>query len=522
MSASTPISVLIVDDNPDHRALLVRAMKRSPGGVEVATASTGDDLLRSLDMVQTLDIGAFDCIVLDFNLADIKADALLGAIRARTANCPVIVVSSSTEQYIAVQTFRHGGLDFIPKNEAIKGDRLWRRVNDAIDHARCQQAERRQRERRERDLTEAAHLDPLTGLANRRFFDDALASGRWVRDRRQKLACVTLDLDHFKQINDAYGHSVGDDVLRAVAEAIDRQVRNPDLAVRWGGEEFVVVRHSASLTDAWLWAERLRTRIARIKVKTGGEVIQPTASIGFARVGGSELGIDTIREADQAMYLAKQSGRNRVSPAELVRVQHMARKLADGQFTIDGRRRELLRWLDRTVLPVTADHVGGHCQQVSAVAVEIGQRMGLSPVQLREVEEVGLLHDIGKCVLPEELLAKPWPLSFEERCIMNQHAPIGELIARELGADDVVCRSVGLHHARANDDRRDGQDTPLAARIVCVADAVVTMISPRPYCAARSIDDARAELRANAGTQFDAEVVQAACRSTSRPVLAAA
>lgn len=165
-----------------------------------------------------------------------------------------------------------------------------------------------------------ANTDSLTGLANRKYFDhefraaaeDACSSG-------QPLSLLLADIDHFKQFNDTYGHQVGDQVLRLVAQVLTRSVKGRDLAARYGGEEFAVILPQTDLEGALKLAEQIRLTVAgnRIRLKSSGQPLgKITLSIGCAQCAAGEAITDVIQRADDALYRAKRAGRNRVLAAE--------------------------------------------------------------------------------------------------------------------------------------------------------------------------------------------------------------
>ena len=164
-------------------------------------------------------------------------------------------------------------------------------------------------------LEQKAHRDHLTGLANRSALEDHLLRAWYAYERHgDPLAVVILDLDHFKAINDTFGHPTGDEVLRVAARSLANSVRGSDLVARYGGEEFVVVALDCPLTSAVCLAERFRARLAEHAISARGNEIPITVSAGIAMAdrarqsGPTEL----LRHADEALYQAKRSGRNAV------------------------------------------------------------------------------------------------------------------------------------------------------------------------------------------------------------------
>jgi diguanylate cyclase (GGDEF)-like protein len=174
---------------------------------------------------------------------------------------------------------------------------------------------------RHEEAEREAHTDPLTGLANRRRFDEHLAAAIDAAQRDGRpLSLLALDLDHFKSVNDQHGHGVGDDVLRATARALAEAVRGNDVAARLGGEEFAVVMPRTDVEGARILAERLREAVAGLRVPgTGGREVRFTTSIGTATVTGSHIdGPGLVAAADEALYAAKRGGRNRTVSADAV------------------------------------------------------------------------------------------------------------------------------------------------------------------------------------------------------------
>lgn len=169
---------------------------------------------------------------------------------------------------------------------------------------------------RTESLEQAAVTDALTGLNNRRYFDDALREYLVAFARIEKpLGMIILDLDHFKQVNDTYGHSVGDDVLREVALCLQDFTRYHDVVARLGGEEFAVL--SPNITERQLFelAERIRKAVTQIAVDAGSVTINVTVSAGIALWDGSESGEALFSRADKQLYAAKRNGRNQVCAA---------------------------------------------------------------------------------------------------------------------------------------------------------------------------------------------------------------
>lgn len=170
--------------------------------------------------------------------------------------------------------------------------------------------------RRTRVLDTLSREDHLTGLYNRRHVEESLNGAlSSARRHHHPLSILFVDVDGFKHVNDEHGHQVGDDVLRMVAQRILLRLRNEDVVGRWGGEEFLAVLPITPLSGALAVAERLRAEIARTPVEAGGHTVAATVSIGCAEDHGDDVE-SLVREADIALFRAKQGGRNRVCTLE--------------------------------------------------------------------------------------------------------------------------------------------------------------------------------------------------------------
>jgi diguanylate cyclase (GGDEF)-like protein len=163
-------------------------------------------------------------------------------------------------------------------------------------------------------LRESSLRDAMTGLYNRRFMDEYLSKNMpQVLKNKDTVALLMIDMDHFKMVNDTYGHDVGDVIIKKLSKTITENIKESDLAVRYGGEEFLVLLHGVDEPEAIEIAERLRLKVADMKVKAGNEILQKTISIGVSMFPSDTDSVwKCIKFADIALYRAKESGRNRV------------------------------------------------------------------------------------------------------------------------------------------------------------------------------------------------------------------
>ena len=357
--------------------------------------------------------------------------------------------------------------------------------------------------------THQAGTDGLTGLANRRVVEERLeAVIARATARDEVLSVLVLDLDEFKQINDRFGHAVGDDCLRAVARTIEASLRPGDTAGRVGGEEFLVILPDTGSKGAWLVAERLRAAIGALLSPDGMEL---SASFGVASFPGHARGAGAlVRAADSAMYSAKAIGRNRSVVFNPGRAMSRSESNRRAQASLEGYLGSVLALAAAVDARDRSTHA--HSTTVSRFAAGIATRLGLDGTTTEEVRIAGLLHDIGKVGVSDAVLFKPGRLSESEMAEMRRHPEIGAKLLVHPGLANVR-GWVLQHHERPDGTGYPGRlrapDIALEARILGVADAYEAMTSDRPYRRALAAAEARGELEDGRGTQFDAGVLDA-------------
>ena len=361
-------------------------------------------------------------------------------------------------------------------------------------------------------LTKMATCDVLTGCFNRRYLFTQLEKS-WGESRSDgsTMACIMLDIDHFKSVNDTHGHAKGDAVLQEVAARMLRTVGPGDLLCRYGGEEFCVLMTAMSLDAAAEMAEKLRLAI------TGSPIaeLKITSSFGVTTgMHGARQPAELLEQADKSLYFAKHSGRNRVtkfsdlpadfSVAEKKKPAEVATPDSDVPFHAVTALVTAFLYRDSR----TADH----SRRVADLAVAIGRRQ-LSQKDCYTLEVAALLHDIGKIGVPDAILLKPGSLTPEEWEVMQVHDLVGIEILNAAFSCAKLNLIVGSHHAWFGGGARDpnlptGEDICYEARILTVADAYDAIVSDRVYRKGRSHEFAISELRRCAGTQFDPAVVE--------------
>ena len=405
---------------------------------------------------------------------------------------------------------------------------------------------------------EQAITDGLTGVKTHRFFMEAL-SAEWKRSTRagRAFALVLMDLDRFKFVNDFYGHLEGDLVLQRVGHILETNCRRSDVVARYGGDEFVILMPETNMEHARQLATKLRGWVSADPLLREKNI---SASFGIAcyPLHGSTPQ-ELIQVADASMYLSKHQGGNAVSTADhfdpneakkwkrdvleaylgvtlkrlfstgpeafeeiYSRLKQFTESLASTEVsTGTTEAAEIPQALPQAVLDTVTslafaidakDHyTQGHSQKVSAYAALIAEALNMSDVEVEEVRLGAVLHDIGKVAIPENILNKSGPLNPDEWDTMKSHVTFGAKILDPLTPLARI-REMVLHHHEYFDgsgypDALSGEQIPLGARIIAVADAFDTITSDRTYKKARAATEALAELERCSNAQFDGSIV---------------
>jgi len=405
---------------------------------------------------------------------------------------------------------------------------------------------------------EQAITDGLTGVKTHRFFMEAL-SAEWKRSTRagRAFALVLMDLDRFKFVNDFYGHLEGDLVLQRVGHILETNCRRSDVVARYGGDEFVILMPETNMEHARQLATKLRGWVSADPLLREKNI---SASFGIAcyPLHGSTPQ-ELIQVADASMYLSKHQGGNAVSTADhfdpneakkwkrdvleaylgvtlkrlfstgpeafeeiYSRLKQFTESLASTEISTGAAEApEIPQVLPQAVLDTVTslafaidakDHyTQGHSQKVSAYAALIAEALGMSDVEVEEVRLGAVLHDIGKVAIPENILNKSGPLNPDEWDTMKSHVTFGAKILDPLTPLARI-REMVLHHHEYFDgsgypDALSGDQIPLGARIIAVADAFDTITSDRTYKKARAAAEALSELERCSNAQFDGSIV---------------
>ncbi len=369
-------------------------------------------------------------------------------------------------------------------------------------------------------LKTLATQDPLTSCLNRRSFFE-LFENAWSQARTEDtLLCgIMVDVDHFKSVNDTYGHAVGDEVLRGVSSTLRSCARPGDIVARFGGEEFSVVLPNTDLNEAFEAAERIRLAIADLEFEQG---LQVQASLGVSCISlGAADPQELLEQADKCLYVAKRNGRNQVVrwdevPADIeVDETEISRTKPAANLTQESDEKQIPFHAVTALLSALSfrdSETAGHSTRVADLCVEMARDI-MSVSETYVLEIAAMLHDIGKIGVPDAILLKPGKLTEQEWRIMRVHDRIGVEIVKAAFSSPALVEIISTHRAHYGGDPQSpqlpsGKDIPVAARILAICDAYDAMVSDRVFRKGLTREAALAELSRHAGKQFDPELVQ--------------
>jgi diguanylate cyclase (GGDEF)-like protein len=351
--------------------------------------------------------------------------------------------------------------------------------------------------------------DPLTGVLNHRGLHDALHEAlENARKLNEKVAVVVLDIDNFEQLNAAAGHATGDEALRIAARVILGELRPGDVCGRIGGDEFLLALPDSDAWGAERVVERLRSAVAAAPVRERRARLAFSAGIAeYPRDARDQQGL--MRLADGALYRAKRSGRNRCvvyssfvdAPLSLQEEAERARTagLANTVYA-------LARAVD-----LKDGYTHQHSARVAQYAAVLARELGMTEEEIEQIRTAGILHDVGKVGVADAVLLKPARLTEDEFLEMQRHSTLGRDIVQGAGMPEIADWVLSLHErwdGCGYPHKLEGEDIPLASRVLGVADAFEAMTSSRLYRRGMPVEKALQELEKSSGEQFDPAVAQ--------------
>lgn len=383
-------------------------------------------------------------------------------------------------------------------------------------------------------IRKQAITDPMTGLYNRRHFEEHLMREVERAERlKQPFSLISLDLDHLKYINDTFGHSVGDVAICTIADVLHKNARSIDIPARFGGEEFGILLPGIDSESAFKAAERLREAIETSPIE---HVEKVTASIGVATFLEHTNNVDELLElVDQAMYRAKNSGRNQVKMATKNNDKHWKELAINAFIDLLSKQKmpinkntvkELVSKLNENVenantssdlLYFVVDSLSktynpmaqtGLSKEKLLMASKLAKNLELSKEEVDKIKLASLLYDVGNILMPKEILQKPGPLNEKEKAQIAQHPLLAtkELLEPISDLKDII--PVIEHHHENWDgsgypNQISGEEIPIGSRIILIIDAYFALISERPYRPAHTKKEAIGILKKEVGKKWD-------------------
>ncbi len=396
-------------------------------------------------------------------------------------------------------------------------------------------------------LQQQSITDGLTGIKTRRFFWEALSS-EWKRASRsgRPFSVVLIDLDKFKEVNDGLGHLEGDLVLARVGRLLEQKCRQSNVVARYGGDEFIILMPETGVEQAQILAERLRLWLASDPMLSEHGITGSFGVASFPIHGFSAESI--IRVADAGMYSSKHAGGDRVSVADEYAEDETGssqRQMISGyiegflhrQHTGPEHLDELTLTLKRLCggdeecnVPLLREAIEslahaaesreinglGHGELVSQSCQILGRAMSLSAEDVAELCYAARVHDVGKIFIPEKILNKTGPLSEEEIYLVKMHPRVACELLASIPASENLQKAVEHHHEAFDGTGYPGglrgEQIPLWARMIAIADAYVNMTTDRSFAVAKTREQALAELHRLSGTRYDGMLVRILAR----------
>ncbi|MFC1676924.1 diguanylate cyclase [Planctomycetota bacterium] len=510
MENKRPRKILIVDDDQVNLTLLKSLLENM--GLAVLTAQdalTGIEI--AIDKQPSL-------IMLDIMMPNIDGFEACKRLKAerKTSSIPIIFLSAKSQKYDIIAGLEIGAVDYITK--PFDTGELKARINNVLRNIEL-----------EEQILSLANTDALTGLANRRHFFNILEREILrAKIRGRSLSVMMLDIDHFKSVNDTYGHLAGDEIIKQVGKVLMENIYPLDVAGRYGGEEFIILMPGTSSSRGMEAAEKLRKVIDEFQWKAFNDNISITISIGLANIDANNLldANDLIEKADAALYTAKRKGRNciaswnKIEPEQDIqapdnRVYHeLQTKVESLTRQLNSHALGTISAFTRAMDMVIKDkYMKKHGKNVQTYAIAIAEEMHLSEELKSRIGTAALLQDLGKIMIPGSILKKTTPLTEEERRTINQHPVAATRILEPIGIFELELQTILHHHEKVDGtgypSGLKGKEIPIGSRILAVADTFDAMTSEQGYSSAKSSEDALKEIHNCVGTQFDSDVVEA-------------
>lgn len=358
-----------------------------------------------------------------------------------------------------------------------------------------------------------ADIDTVTGLLNHRATQERFEyMFKAAEDMKEPMSLIMVDIDNFRYFNDTYGHLAGDTVLKCVARILRDVSRAHDTPARYGGDEFIIMLPNTDVEEAKTVAAKLQALVSVEGYPEPGtdRVIPFSLSVGVASFpSGAASRAELLYQANHNMSQGQRTNTTGTNARRIVR------KPTSGS----GESFDLL---DSMISAVDNKdyYTRAHSEEVTEYALWIAQELGLSEEAMKTIRFAGLLHDVGKIGIPDEILRKPGQLTDEEYEVMKQHPVVGAMIVSSIPDMAEILPGVKHHHERWDGkgypDALAGEAIPLLARILAVPDTFSAMTTDRPYRKGMKWSEALYKVKQGRGSQFDPDIVDAFLRAIEK------
>ncbi len=376
-------------------------------------------------------------------------------------------------------------------------------------------------------LKSVSLIDSHTGLYNYRYLQEVIeAEFHQARRYAQNLAIIMLDIDYFKSINDVYGIAFGDLVLKQFSKQLKRVVRRYDILIRYSGEEFIIISPRLDRNAAFNMAQRLLESLNFINFGNKNHTVKLKISLSVVSFPGDRAknGIDLVNLANKVLNKVKESGGNRVysvldTKSFLNKGMEKFSKAVGVKSlkkTIDKLHRQSKQGLTESIfafaktLELKDHYTGEHVENTVHFATEIAKGLNLPKEDIELIKQAAMLHDLGKIGVSESILLKKGKLSKREFEEIKKHPQIGADIIRPIQFLHGLIPFIFYHHERWDGKGYPsgikGEDIPLGARVIAIADVYQALISDRPYHKAFTKEEAADIIKKASGTQFDPRI----------------
>ena len=496
------IDICVIEDDIDQRKLLAKQLGRWK--YSVVEADNGKDGLRMVYEHRPR-VLICDVILPDMNgiqvCQEVRSDPVLDGTY-------IILATAFDEQNRKSHALNAGADEYLSK--PYDTSELRARIRNGLRFNRLQER-----------LERAAQTDGLTGLWNHSQFRELL-DREFLRTRRYggAVSMLMIDLDHFKAVNDTYGHETGNIILKATAQHLRTTVRETDIVARYGGEEFAVICPETNMDEATQLAERIRKLYPRRVKSNEHPQLVVHASIGVAGTEDPRVTSvnDLISLSDEALYCSKRQGRDRVTRCdEFTEADH---SLDNGSDILDRLRKEVVAlsmrskdlclqsvWSLIQALEARDGYSAWHSRNVMLYTNWLVTDAGWSRPMRLVVSNAAMLHDLGKIGIPDKLLMKPTALDEAEAALMRQVPMITCKILEPLRVFEteiLIVRHLRERYDGAGyPDGLTGDSIPIGARLIAVTEAFDSITCNRAYRTGRSLDEALKIFRSESGRQFD-------------------